>query len=182
MQSEINLLKPIYSQAETINPIQSEIKRFSFWGFMITVCLAVIILIVNLVISGTLSVLESSKTSLTNDLNRQKNKESMFLVMKSRIGIVDKALESGKPMAKMLVKALEIGQPPKLGSVNQDDQDRINLILNIGSVEEAVSMVATLVNQYNQKLNKNPQIDSFSISKTGINLILSFMPIWKNYE
>jgi hypothetical protein len=181
MQSEINLLKPIFSENnDTLSPVMTEIRKYSILGLIGSVGIGIIVLAAYLVLMTMRQSLVDINTGLIKQLDLQKGKESQYVVVKSRIDVVSGALASSKPMSRIITYATDVAQPPKLTNISEDDTNRITINMNAGSIDESMNMAATLVNHLDQHQIRDPLINSYTMNSTGINIIFSFIPVWDN--
>lgn len=180
MQSDINLLKSAYDQSDSLSPIQAELRRFSIWSLIIVVGVGIITLGIYLVLSTTHQSLTDTHAKLTAQLGDDKTKESLMAVIKSRIGTVSKALDSTKPVDKLLTNIYMFCRPPNLTGITQDDKGRYNFQYKADSISDVMGVTTGLIDRYNQKQISGVMLDGFSMDKNGISLTFSFMPNWAN--
>jgi hypothetical protein len=181
MQTEINLLKPVFAEeSDAVSPMEAEAKKYIFWGFIVIVFVSTLTLIVYLVISMMQQSLISANERLTVQLNQQKAKENTFAVIKSRISVVNNVIKISKPISQIIKTAINIAPPPNLVSIAQSENDKVVLNYKISSVEDAILMTGILTSYYNQKKVSTPRMDEFQINKSGATLVFSFTPIWEN--
>jgi len=180
MQSEINLLKSVYDKEAAVSPMQTELRKFSFWAVILTVAIGIIVLGIYFVLTTTHQTLSDTHAKLTAELDSNKTKESLMAVIKSRIDTVTKAMDNTKPVDKMLANIYTYCRPPKLAEIHQDDTGRYNLHYVADSLGDAMGLTAALAESYNQKQISNIMLDGFSIDKSGMVITFSFLPNWAN--
>jgi hypothetical protein len=179
MQSEINLLKPVFAQeTDTLTPLEIELKKYILWGTVLVVTASVITIIVYLVVLTMHSAMVATNENLVRQLDAQKAKENTYAVIKSRISVVKNVLAVTKPMSRIVNTAVSVGKPPKLSNISQNDSGRIAVSYKSDGIVDAMQMTASLESYQSQSQIKTAQIDSFSDNETGTRISYSFLPVW----
>jgi len=180
MQSTINLLRPNDVIDSRINTVKAEARRIALVGFIVSVISGFITFILIFILQSSLQSVQQTNTNLKSQLESEKTKESMLAVVKSRIQVVNKALEYSKPIDKVMTNAIAIGAPPKLYSFAYDDSGTVTVNYKVTSIEDSASMVSLLLSDVDAKRIRNPHIMSYTFDKNGVNVTFSFMPVWEN--
>jgi hypothetical protein len=102
----------------------------------------------------------------------------MLSVINTRTTVVEKALEYSKPIDIQIGYINEIAPPPILQSFTYDGMEKFTASYKPMSIEETMSMAATLIRQSEEKHITNPRIDSYVLDKEGLRTIFSFTPKW----
>jgi hypothetical protein len=82
-------------------------------------------------------------------------------------------MTSKKPWAQLLDQINTFVVPPVLSSITVDDQNKIVLTVNAGSIDTILPIVNALIGLAQANHLISPQLVSIQISKTG-NVIASF--------
>jgi hypothetical protein len=178
VSSNINLIKTGPGIPEYLVPLQNQYRNISILALFAVTISGAITIGAYLFIFARSQVLNLQKNSATRKLETLKVKENLFLAAKSRIGIVDAALTSSHPKAVLIDNASQIAMPPKLLSIEEDSKQKINMTFKSDSIEDAISMAGTLYTLYQDKRVKNANLENFTISKNGIDLVLGYIPVW----
>lgn len=178
ISTDINLVKGTNELPDFIGPLQSQYRNFSILVLLVVSAATALTLVLYTTIRVRHELLDRSKQSLTKQLAQEKVKENLFLVIRSRISVVDKVLALAYPISGLLSDATTIAQPPKLKSLSMISQDAVKLSFSADSIEDALSMMVSVITLKNNNRIKSVMLENFSIGYQGINLSISFKPVW----
>lgn len=176
--SSINLIKDRSAIPEYIQPVQSQFRNFSLLALIVAVVAGSALLLVYGSVRVRYQLLVSQKNKLTRELDTLKPKEVMFAAIKSRIGVIDKAVSSTRPVSQIVNTSTGIVTPPNLMEINYDEKDQVTLTLKASSLEDMLNISGALVDLSDRKVIKKPVLESLSVNKDGVKASIQFQEVW----
>jgi hypothetical protein len=124
--------------------------------------------------------LETRKQKAQKELLTQKNKESRYLLLKSRTAIVEKVLAASKQWEVPVDYALRLAQPPKLTSIISTDQGTMIWSYKLDSLEESLEVITRCFSLLSENKIKKPILTDFSIDKaSSVKFSLEVTPVFE---
>lgn len=178
--TDINLIKR--SAGGVFGPLagyEEKLRVFSWWSLLALLGAGVIIGAMYLMINVRLHQLENKKLQLTQRINAASTKEGIIISLKQRIVVAQKALDAARPWGKLFPLLEQIAPVSQFATVTVDENGRVSTILEVNSIDDAVTVVTNAVNLFHTKVLRAPQLLSLSLRDTGtVQVALSFIPIF----
>lgn len=174
----INLFTNKNRIPEYITPIQQYLHRSAILCLLATVTLSILTGIIYMIVSTQYHILTTNKEKYIHELTLESEKENILSVIKSRTGVIDKAIKGTRKLSLLLTNAYEVASPPKLFSLSIGDFNNVSLAIKVNSVEEAVDVTSKLLNQVHNNKIFNPILDEFMMDKSGISIMFTYSPVW----
>ena len=127
--STINLLKSKDYLSPSVYLWEEHLKKASLIGLTVVLLVGAIVGGIYLLLDVQVRNLESRKRQLITQINKQNIKEGLYLSLKSRVGIVEKAQSSQTSWAKTLDIIISIASPPLLTFISVDKEDNRTIYL-----------------------------------------------------
>jgi hypothetical protein len=179
LQTTINLLRPAEKESAQIITVKEEARRIIFIGFISSIGLGVIILIITVFLNASLQKSQSTNKSLKSQIQEYKQVESMLSVVKTRTSVIEKALEYSKPVDSQIANINKIASTPVFQGFTYDETEKFSVTFKPTSIEETLAMANTLISYSDEKLITTPRIESYGFDKDGMRLVFTFTPIWE---
>ncbi len=174
---DINLLQTKTSLPPELGILAERLKTASFVLISIVLAAGVFIGGSFLFLSNERQALAATKQQLLAAIVRDARKEGLFIFLKERIPIVEKALNSERQWDQIMQTVSSIALPPKLLSISADDHGVIQLNLKADSIEEVMAWTGTVIDLISQKSIRSAQLVSLQLTRDGSVLVsLSFIP------
>lgn len=172
---DINLLQKNGGSVRFIS-IERILTRL-MWISLGIVCIAgVSIGSVYIVVSSQQSREDARKAALIGSIKEMATKEGILVSLQQRIAVASKALDAARPYGNLFGLLDHIAPSEYFTSLSIDDVGRSTVTLVIPSVDEAVTTVANVIIQFDEKKIRSPQLLSFALKESGIvQLSLSFI-------
>lgn len=175
-KEEINLMKGLSNSRERLGPLELILTKLTWWALGGLFGIGFIIGAVYFFGLSKQQQLEAVKKQLRTLIQQDMVKEGLLVSLKQRSVIASKALEAAKPYGKLFPLLQTIAPQNYYTSLSIDDVGRSTVSLELPSVESAVSTIANVLVQTEEKTLRNPQMMSFYLKETGIvHLSLSFI-------
>ncbi len=179
--SEINLInkRAVSGPMAVLTTLEPKIRMVAWWGLLGLLGTGVFLGLAFLFVSSRYRRLEEQKTQLTQQLRAASAKEGIVISLKQRITVAQKALDAARPWGKLFPLLEQIGPVNQFVTLTVDDTGRVNTIIEVQSIDEAVNVVSNAINLSANKALRSPQLLSFSLREIGtVQLGLSFIPIF----
>lgn len=175
VSSNINLIKIATGGARFVS-IERVLTRL-MWISLGVVCIAgVSIGSVYIVVNSQQSKEDARKTALIDSIKEMATKEGILVSLKQRVAVASKSLDAARPYGNLFPLLDRIAPAEYFTSLSIDDVGRSTVTLVIPSVDEAVTTVANVIVQFDEKKIRSPQLLSFALKESGIvQLSLSFI-------
>ncbi len=174
---DINLLKTKTSLTPELITLMEKLRVGSFVAIGVVLVVGFLIAMSPLFLTGERNSLLEAKKQLVAAIAADARKEGLFLSVKDRIPVVDRAIQSEKPWGQILDMVGSIILPPKLLSLAVDDHYVVFLNVKAGSVEEIAGWINSIIDLVSQKRIRSPQLVSLQLTKEGSMLVsFSFIP------
>jgi hypothetical protein len=181
-QTTINLIKERSEVPEYIQPLQNQFRNFSLLALIISVIAGVSTLAVFLSFQLYNQNLVGKKNSLNRRLEDLKPQESIYLTIKSRLPVVEKALNEGRPFSGIISLIMETQPPPKLTGIAYNEEGTVEFKIASVSLEESMEIVNKFLSPHIGVVISNPVMNSFTMSEKETSLTFSFNPIWEEAD
>lgn len=117
------------------------------------------------------------KRQLLAAMTSDAKKESVFVSVKERIPLVERALSSEKAWGQIFDTVGSIAQPPKLYSLSVDDKQLVALNLKTNSLDEVGGWITSILDLFAQKRLRSPQLMGLQLARDGnIVVTIAFIP------
>jgi len=164
----INLIRTKTTNSPQLGAIESSLRRTGYVGLVLFLSIGLLVGALYLLFSTEEKNLLSQKADLVQRVNGYKQTEGFFSSIKDRTRIVENTMTSKRPWSQLLDETTAIVLPPVLSRITVDDQDKISITVNAGSIDMLLPIVNALIAQTKANRFVNPQLTSFQISKTGL--------------
>ena len=178
--TEINLLKKQASGTlGLLEAFEPKIRIFAWWGLIGLLGTGILLGLIYFFITSRYQALETQKTQIIQELKTNSVKEGIVISLKSRISVVQKALDVARPWGKLFPLLEQIGPVNSFVTLSVDESGRVSTIIEVQSIDDAVAIVTHTLELAGLKSLRSPQLLSFSMREAGIVQIgLSFIPIF----
>lgn len=157
--------------------IQGQLRMASFVVISLVIIAGILVGVSYSFLNLQLTRTENEKKTLISQLNQLSRKEGLYVSLKQRIPIVEKALASQRAWGSVLKTISEVALPPILTSVAIDDKNVMILTLQADSVETTASMVNAVIRLAGEKKIRSPQLVALQLLQDGeVQLSISFLP------
>ena len=179
--SEINLInkRALTGPMAYFTTIEPKIRVVAWWGLLGLLGTGIFLAFAFLFVNSRYRRLEEQKTQLTQQLRNASAKEGIVISLKQRINVAQKALDVARPWGKLFPLLEQIGPVNQFVTLTVDDSGRVNTIIEVQSIDDAVTIVSNTIGLSSEKMLRSPQLLSFSLREIGtVQLGLSFIPIF----
>lgn len=175
-KEEINLMKGASGSKGKLGSLELTLTKLTWWALGGLFSIGLIIGVIYFFGLSKQKQLEAIKEELRIVIQQEVVKEGLLVSLKQRSVIASKALEAAKPYGKLFPLLQTIAPQNYYTSLSIDDVGRSTVSLELPSVEDAVSTIANVLVQTEEKKLRNPQMMSFYLKETGVvQLSLSFI-------
>ncbi|HLD25039.1 MAG TPA: hypothetical protein VJB96_03940 [Patescibacteria group bacterium] len=175
---EINLIQGDAKRFAGITKIEENLSRLAWILLASVFVLGVGIGSAYMYASQSIAKLESTNVALSRDINAQSVKEGLLLSLVERTGIAQRALAAAKPWGKLFRVLPQVAPESSFRSVSIDETSLVTTTLELGSVDEAVTVVTNMMSLANEKELRSPQMLSFSLKEDeSVQMTVSFHPL-----
>lgn len=175
----INLISTKTGLSPQLSLIETSLRRTS--GIAIVAFLLIGLSVGGLFMyySSQLATLESTRTTLRNEIAAAKHIEGLLTSIKDRTRIVEKTMDSQRPWAKTLNLLGEIAVPPALAGVSVDENSKIETTIQANSIDDLVSPVRMFISMAREGRIRNPVLQSVQVGKNGfVTISVSFIMVF----
>lgn len=125
------------------------------------------------------SSLEVIRDQLRSQIHSVKNNEGFLMAIKERTNIVQKAINSQRPLAQTLKLLSLVAVPPILAGVSIDEESMINITLQADSIDEILPPIESLIAYSRKGMVKIPTLRSVEFDKNGVvTIMVSFNAVF----
>ncbi len=163
----INLIRTKTTGSPQLGAIESGFRRSGYVGLISFLCIGILVGVLYVLFSAEEQNLLSQKEEYVKRVNSDKQSEGFFRSIKDRTRIVENTMASKKPWSQLLDEVSAVVAPPVLSGITVDEQNKITITVNSGSIDSILSILNALIAQAQPNRFVNPQLTSFQISKTG---------------
>lgn len=177
LPGDINLL-----QTKTRLPSEllafGEKLRIASWAILSgTLVVGVATGLLFFLLGGERQRVAEDKRQLLAAISSDAKKESVFISLKERIPLVERALSSEKAWGQILDTVGSIAQPPKLYSLSIDDKQLVQLNLKTNSLDEVGGWITSVLDLFATKRLRSPQLMGLQLARDGNILVsIAFIP------
>lgn len=130
-------------------------------------------------VGARLNQLQAKKVQLTQRIGAAETKEGIIITLKQRIVVAQKAIDAARPWGKLFPMLEQIAPVEQFSTVTVDDSGRVSTILEVNTIDEAVSAVTNTINLFLTRSLRSAQLLSLSLRESGtVQVSLSFIPIF----
>lgn len=177
--TKINLIRRDVGKLREFTAIEDLLRRSTWWFLGGLLVSGVVIGGLFLFVRARVSQLEQEKARVVREINAQSTKEGLLLSLKERVNIASRALDSAKPWGKLFSMMQKISGDEFYNSISIEDSGRVQAVLNLPSVDEAVLAVTNMMGLSLERSLRSPQMLSFTLRDTGnVQLEVSFYPVF----
>jgi hypothetical protein len=176
--AEINLLKRDVSSSRSFSLLEDRLRIAAWWSLVALFATGIVIGTLFFYLNSRSEQLNQQNTQLGQQINTQLVKEGILASLKSRADIARKALDVARPWGNLFPILTQIASQNQLLSLTVDETARVNIVLKLGSVDDAVNIVDNVIALAGQNTLHSPQLLSFTIKDDGsVQMGLSFVPV-----
>jgi hypothetical protein len=158
---------------------EGKIRAIAWWGLLGLLGTGIVLGTVYFVISGRFKSLETQRAQIASQLRLASDKEGIVISLKQRILVAQKALDVARPWGKLFPLLEKVDSVDHFVTLTIDESGRVSTILEVGSIDEAVTVVTNTLDLAGQRALRSPQLLSLSLRETGtVQLGLSFIPVF----
>ena len=125
----------------------------------------IITIVVYVIFQFQQRALDEKRQTLFAIVQKDITKEAMLLSLRSRVSALKKIMTYQISIAPYIDATLLIAAPPRLSSFSLGDANTIHIGVDVDSVDEAVSVVASVIQLTNENKIKNPIVTSILLNK-----------------
>jgi len=111
--------------------------------------------------------LETKRQTLYEAVKQDVTKEAMLIALRARVSSLKKIMTYQISIAPYIDTTLLIASPPQLSTFSLGDQNSIHIEVQSETVEQAISVVETVMTLTEEKKIKNPVVTSITLDKNG---------------
>lgn len=176
--AEINLLKRVGGPARDFNDLENKLRLAAWWSLAALLGVGIIIGSTFFFLKARSGQMSSENTQMGGQIDAQVVKEGILVSLKERSDVAGKALEAVRPWGNLFPILIQIAPATQLKSLSIDETTRVSLLLSLGSVDDAVTVVTNVISLSGLHTVRSPQLLSFSIKDDGtVQMGVSFIPI-----
>lgn len=109
--------------------------------------------------------LNTERQALYDEVKQEVTKEAMLLALRARISSLKKIMTYQISIAPYIDTALLIAAPPKLSSFSLGDANSVRITVEARNVDDAVTVVSSVISLANDRKIKNPTLTSVNLNK-----------------
>ncbi len=174
---DINLVKTKTSLTPELVAFMGQLRLASFVGIGGVLVVGFLIGVSFLFLTNERNSLAETKKQLLVAIAADAKKEGLFISLKDRVPVVDRAIQNEKPWGQILDMVGNVILPPKLVSLAVDDHQVVSLSVKAGSVEEVAGWINSIIDLVAKKRVRSSQLVSLQLTKEGSMLVsFSFIP------
>ena len=168
------------SDVKPINLFQSKAELSPFWSMiehtleklrivLIFVFLGVGVSVISLYVFATMQkkTLASQQSQLMTIVTQYADKEIMLRALRARVISLQTIMKQQVSIAPYIDTTLLIAQPPTLTSFSIGEKNSVSISVKMTTMDNAVSLIQTVVTLTNTHKILHPLLTSFSIDKDG---------------
>lgn len=176
---DINLLKTKTGLSPEFIALEARLKWVSSIAFIALIVAGAILIGADKLLNSKKQNLLHQKKTLLTSITNESEKEYLFVTVKERLPLLEKALATQKPWEVALDTILSFVAPPQLVSIDLDEKDAVKLTIHTSTAEEALSYVDRVVELTREKRVSNPQLLFLELDEDGsVQFVLSFVSIF----
>jgi len=175
--ASINLIKSTSEMPESMAKIENQVVLTSYVIMGVVVIFLASVLGLNFFISNRLSVLKSDNNKLVKIIESMREKESRYLVVKSRLDSIKVIRSKSKPVDRILDLAISIIPPPVLTKLLYDEEGNVSLTYTIGTIEEARSILDSFLKNSDTGKIVKPSVKNINIKDNILTMTVAFVPV-----
>lgn len=119
------------------------------------------------IIQYQMQALERERQDLYTSVTGNMTKEAMLLALRARVVSLKKIMLFQVSIAPYIDTTLLIAAPPRLSSFSLGEGSSVRIAVESKNVDEAISIVKTVIQLTDEKKIKNPTITSIILNKDG---------------
>lgn len=169
----------LFQTKTTLRPVLAMIERY---------VKTVSLVLLSIVFSGGIMVgiaffvfgnqrdsMEVKKQEVMTQIKKEEGKESLFLMIRNQLGVINAILPTQVSYAPFLDTTMRIIQSFPLSSFSLGAKNSIIISVNVGSTQEAMTVLSTVLDMEQKKQIVNPILQSFTLEhEKKIQLGLSY--------
>ena len=175
--AEINLLKRDGGSLRTLTDLEDKLHLISWWSLVALFACGIILGTAFFYLNARSDQLQAQNAQLGRQIDAQLVKEGILVSLRERSDVAKRALDAARPWGHLFPILSNIAQPLQLKSVSIDESARVSLVMILGSVDDAVTVVSNVITLSSQHSLRLPQLVSFVIKDDGtVQMGVSFIP------
>lgn len=173
----INLISTNIEYTPEFSGLYGTLRRISYGSLILFIVLGVIVGGIAAYLSARENNLTAQKDALTATMNQVSVKEGLLLTVRQRVSVIDKITLSQKQIAPLFTAIDNILSGGQLISLSLDEVGQTVLTAHVNTLENAISLVDSLLASSQSKALTKPALTSFTIAKDGgFDIAVSFVP------
>jgi len=118
--------------------------------------------------------MEEERQKLLSQVKTAVAKESLLIMIRGRVGAIDKIFDSQVSYAPFVDTTMNVIQTIPLSSLSMGEKNSVAISVNVVTLEEAMNVLTTLMDMEQKKKITNPVLQSFSMNEGKIQIGLSY--------
>lgn len=171
-------MKRDVSSSRTFAELEDKLRLAAWWALIALFVAGIAIGTSYIYLTSRTDQLNATNADLGRQIDAQQVKEGILSSLKARTDIAKKALDAARPWGNMFPILTSIALPTQLKSISIDETAHVSLVLLLGSVDDAVTIVTNVISLAGQHVVRQPQLLTFVIKADGtVQMGISFIPV-----
>ncbi len=175
-KNPINLFQSQVSYSPVLSMAERYLRTARYILLFILMGVGVATLSVFFVLRLQQQSLDTQRKTLFASVSENMTKEAMLLALRSRVTSLKKIMLFQVSIAPYIDTTLLIAAPPRLTSFSLGDGNSVHIAIETKTLEEAITIVKTVLRLTNENKIKNSTITSIILNKDGT-VTMGFMYI-----
>lgn len=163
----INLINTKTGLSPQLARIETSLRRAATVAIIVFLAAGLLVGALYFYYSSQLTTIEATRTQLRGQISAAKNSEGLLISIKDRTRIVEKAMDSQRPLAEMLELLSFVAVPPALSSVSVDEDSKIEISIQANTIDEILPPIEALIAYANDGRVRSPELRSVQFGKDG---------------
>lgn len=168
----------LFQTKATLQPIFGTIEQYIRIASMTLISIVfsggILVMIAYLVFGQQRDTMEREKQQLLVQVKNEAAKETLFVMIRDRLGAIDKIISSQVSYAPFITTTMNVIQSYPLSSFSMGEKNSIVIGVKVTDLEEATHVLTTLMDMEKRKEIANPVLQSFSLDEKGIQVELLY--------
>ena len=154
------------------------LKKVSFGGLVALILSTVAVGGIFFYLRSQKDQLDRTKTTLSQSIQQNTNKEGLLLSIKQRVVIVDKIIGTQNPIGSLFDTLGIVVSPSQLTALTLDEHAEAVLTIHVKSIDDVITIVDSLLKAVQEKHARAPKLLAMTLTRDGtIEVSLSFVPV-----
>lgn len=171
-------MKRDVNSSRTFADLEDKLRLAAWWCLIALLAAGIVIGTSYFYLNAKTDQLNAKNADLGKQIDAQLVKEGILSSLKARVGIAKKSLDSARPWGNLFPILTSVALPTQLKSISIDETAHVNVVLLLGSVDDAVTVVTNVISLAGQHVVRQPQLLTFAIKGDGtVQMGISFIPV-----